>query len=156
MGSIPEPNVERGIAGYHPEEGLVLEYFMDDDYGAAEGFEEMFRLLMDWYFPRIAWAKLILKSMKMVFFTTTLELLGHELGRMGLRPSMDKVAKILDYPVPIDESELDKFLFMMTFLKRFMPGRVEHARIMKEEVKIEVVVKNSGNGKKKLTKRKVG
>ena len=57
------------------------------------------------------------------FFSTTIDLLGYELQKEGLRPAIDKIAKIRDYPVPKNERELNTFLYTMTYLKRFIPGR---------------------------------
>ena len=45
-----------------------------------------------------------------------------------------KVAKIRDYPTPKNEKELDQFLYMTLYLKRYIAGRAEHAKVMKEAV----------------------
>jgi hypothetical protein len=71
--------------------------------------------------------------------------LGFVGGPLGLRPSADKVKAIRDYPVPTNEAEIDKFLFMTTYIRKFIPGRTEYARIMKEAViKIAEVIPGSG------------
>lgn len=120
---------------------------MDDNYGAAETFDGLYSMLHNRYFPRIAWAKLTLKPTKTLFFQTSIEALELTVGTIGLRPSIDKVAKIRNYPIPKNEKELNGFVFMTTFLKWFIPGRAEHARIMKEVVKWEK--EEEGKGKKK-------
>ena len=71
-----------------------------------------------------------------------------------MRPSADKVAKIRDYPTPENEKELEHFLYMTLYLKRYIPGRAEHAKIMKTAVQWEK--EGSCQKGKRSTKRKVG
>ena len=108
---------------------------MYDDYGVSTDFEALFCFLHQYFFPRLSWARLTLKLSKTKFFSISINILGHEIqGRVGLRPSLDKVAKIRDYPVPENEKELDQFLYMTLYLKRYIPGRAEHANGMKSAV----------------------
>ena len=136
MGSIPEPDEEQALHGdQQVEDGYVgFDYFMDDNYGVASSFNALFSFLHEKYFPRINWARLTLKPSKTRFFCINIELLGYELQPAGLRPSVDKVAKIRDYPSPRNEEELDKFLYMTTYLRRYIPGRADHAQRMKQAV----------------------
>jgi hypothetical protein len=81
-------------------------------------------------------------------------------GPLGLRPSADKVKAIRDYPVPTSEAEIDKFLFMTTYIRKFIPVRAEYARIMKEAViKVADSIPVSGSiesrGKRKLANRTI-
>lgn len=39
-----------------------------------------------------------------------------------------------DFPVPENERELDKFLYMTLYLKRYIPVRADHVRVMKSAV----------------------
>lgn len=136
MGSIPEPEAEDTMHGEtrmgETEGEVAFEYFMDDDFGAATDFRTLYLFLHEKYFPRVDWARLTLKPKKTRFFSTNIDLLGYELRGGGLRPSMDKVAKIRDFPTPRNETELNSFLYMTTYLKRFIPGRADHAQKMKE------------------------
>jgi hypothetical protein len=144
-GPIPEPNAEPAISGITLDGSAAFEYFADDDMGAAVSFEDQFRFLHDSYFPRIAWAKLTLSPGKSAFFMPRVEGLGFVGGPLGLRPSADKVKAIRDYPVPTNEAEIDKFLFMTTYIRKFIPGRAEYARIMKEAViKVAESIPRSG------------
>lgn len=139
MGPIPSPNEEPQLHGEITinEGSVAYEYFMDDDYGVATDFQSLFNFLHHHYFPRVCWARLTLKPKKTKFFCSSIDVLGHTLLESGLRPSMDKVAKIRDYPAPTNFQELERFLYMTTFLKRFIPGRAEHARKMKEAATFE-------------------
>ena len=96
MGTIPEPDEEDALHGDHQvDDGDVgFDFFMDDDYGAASTFNALFSFLHEKYFPRINWARLTFKPSKTRFFCTNIELLGYELHPEGLRPSVDKIAKI--------------------------------------------------------------
>ena len=138
MGSIPEPAAEEALHGetrmMESEGEVAFEYFMDDDFGAATDFQTLYLFLHEKYFPRVDWARLTLKPKKTRFFSSSMDLLGYELKDGRLRPSIDKVAKIRDFPVPRNETELNNFLYMTTYLKRFIPGRADHAQKMKEAV----------------------
>jgi hypothetical protein len=144
-GPIPEPHAEPAISGITLDGSAAFEYFVDDDMGAAVSFDDQLRFLHDSYFPRIAWAKLTLSPAKSAFFMPRVEGLGFVGGPLGLRPSADKVKAIRDYPVPTNEAEIDKFLFMTTYIRKFIPGRAEYARIMKEAViKVAESIPRSG------------
>jgi hypothetical protein len=133
-GPIPEPNAEPPISGIAPDGNSAFEYFVDDDMGASVSFEAEFRFLYEVYFPRIAWSKLTLSPAKSSSFMPRVKGLGFVGGQLGLRPSEDKVKAIRDYPVPTNEAEIDRFLFMTTYMRKFIPGRADYARIMKEAV----------------------
>ena len=164
MGCIPDPDSEETIQGEstNAEGKVAYEYFMDDDYGVATGFAAMLWFLHYKYFPRLSWARLTLKPTKTLFFTTTIGLLGYQLNGEGLRPSIDKIGKIRDYPIPASEKELDQFLYMTLYLKRYIPGRADHARVMKSAVLWEKVEDGDEGtmgkikGKKQKEKKKVG
>lgn len=71
------------------------EYFMDDDNGGATTVEARAEFLHQYYFPRLAWAKLTLSPMKTTFFTTGIKILGHQCTKTGRRPSADKIEALL-------------------------------------------------------------
>lgn len=168
MGYVPAPCEEEPIHGETNGGMVSYEYFLDDDYGAAVDFETLFKFLHEKYFPRISWARLTLKPKKTKFFTKDIEILGHEikgcerkelLGSetrenikgVGLKPSVDKISKFANFPIPTNEKEVDQFLYMTTYLKRYIPGRAEHAKILKESIKWEVKL-NHVTGKKERVK----
>lgn len=89
----------------------------------------------------MTWANLTLKPTKAAFMTSSIEPLGLLVGEhvlangkrvWGVRPSMGKLEKLRDYPVPQNMEEVDIFLYMTLYLKMFIPDRAEHARILKE------------------------
>ena len=125
MGCVPATKEERSIQGVNdrPEGGSVAyKYFLDDDYGTATDFMSLMWFLHELYFPRLSWPRLTLKPTKTKFFSTSIGLLGYELNTGGLRPSIDKVGKIRDFSVPTNKKELESFLYMTLYLKRYIPG----------------------------------
>ena len=73
------------------------------------------------------------------FFLDRINPLGFVLKGEGLRPSEDKVAAIRDYPHPRDLDELNKFLWMTTFLRHFIPGRADLAQVLKRAAVMESI-----------------
>jgi hypothetical protein len=59
---------------------------------------------------------------KCVFAVSELDFLGHRISAAGVTPLQDKVQVILDFPKPADCKALQRFLGMMNFSRRFLPG----------------------------------
>lgn len=124
-GPIPAPRPEPGISG--STDRWAYEHFQVDDNGASRDFETQFEFLHKFYFPRIAWAGLMLNPPKTEFWMLKLKLLGYGgSGKGGLRPSIDKIAAIRDYPKPETPEEVQRFVKVTTCLKQWIPGRSEH------------------------------
>lgn len=145
------PGQEGSIEGDHPD--VSFYHFVDDNYSAGERFEEYYQFLHDKYFPRVSWGLLTLKPSKCFFFTEGIVSLGFELNQKGAQASADKVAKIRDYPVPTNLEQVEKFLYMATYLKSLIPGRAEHSRILKEAAKWKI--EKIKEGKKTRTKKEL-
>jgi len=136
-GPVPEPNPEPALEVLAGKEGS-FQYFMDDDFGAFKSFFDQWRFLHLAYFPRLAWGRFTLRPKKTGFFLDQIRPLGLVLqGVKGLRPSEDKVAAIRDYPTPNNLDEVNKFLWMTTYLRHFIPGRTDHALVLKEAAELE-------------------
>lgn len=157
FGYFPEPNPEPPVIAalleaqgnhkygeHHVSRRVGFKYFCDDDYGAADSFDDMVWFLQEWYFPRIKWAKLTLKPSKSSFFVPRIEPLGMVVDSSGLRASAKKQHKISQFPVPQNEKDIDDFLHLTIYLKQLIPGRTEHARIMKEAVIRDKSTKKKG------------
>lgn len=179
FGPIPSPcpeiSVHKAVAKYS-DDVLDFCYFFDDDYGAADTFDSLYSFLSEWYFPRMSWALLTLKPSKAFFMVSAIEPLGLSIGphvfqdgtvHTGVKASMSKLVKLRDYPVPKSAEEVEAFLYMTLYLKIFIPGRVEHACVLKQACISEMVeeqedkireregVKKGRKGIKKNNKRKV-
>lgn len=133
---------EPALEGSHPREGVNFTHFMDDTYGSATGFEAMFTFLDHHFFPRCDWARFALNPGKSVFFEESIKVLGFEGGK-GLRPKPARRDVFKDYPVPKSYKEVEAFLYLTPFLRRFIPGRAEHARILKDCM-VEQVTEENG------------
>jgi hypothetical protein len=59
---------------------------------------------------------------KCVFAVSELDFLGHCISAAGITPFRDTVQVILDFPKPTDCKALQRFLDMMNFYRRFLPG----------------------------------
>ena len=67
-------------------------------------------------------AGLVLNIEKCVFAKSQLDFLGHNISAQGSRPLRDKVAAIAQHPQPGTVKELQQFLGMINFYRKFMPG----------------------------------
>ena len=84
FGSIPpvadgEPSFP-SLMGDHPASGVAFSGMVDDSYGSADSFDQMYDFLNDHFFPRCAFGPMYLKASKSHFFTPSLEFLGLEGG----------------------------------------------------------------------------
>ena len=129
-GPIPAPNKEAALDDLSTDDGR-FQYFMDDDFGVHRTSDSQWRFLHRRYFPRLAWGQFTLRPKKTGFFLERIKPLGFVLQGAGLRPSQDKVAAIRDYPTPQNLDEVNKFLRMTTYLRHFIPGRSDHAVVLK-------------------------
>ncbi|KAJ5679602.1 hypothetical protein N7462_007846 [Penicillium macrosclerotiorum] len=94
----------------------------------------MINFLHQRYFPRLAWAKLTLNPRKTAFFVDRTKILGHECSITGIRPSADKIAAIANWTRPVNEPELMRFIYVLPFLRTYIPGRTDLVRILKSAV----------------------
>jgi hypothetical protein len=136
FGYIPEDvdsagNVIEGFPSLIQDSGNVaFNGMVDDSYESATDFDAMFDFLHDKFFPRCPFGPMYLKPSKSVFFFPSLGFLGLEGDSGGLRPSLRKREQVLNWPRPKSQDEVEVFLHLTPFLRRFIPGRAEHHRIM--------------------------
>lgn len=140
MGPIPEPRGEPALGGN--EDNVTFTYFMDDDQGGASTVEDLLAFLHRRYFPRLAWAGLTLNPKKTTFFSSTIGILGHHCTKTGLRPSIEKIQALMEWPEPTNDQELFRLTYVLPFLRTYIPGRADLVRIMKGALKYEGKGKN--------------
>ena len=121
---------DHGEAGFAP--------FMDDHLGAAKSFDAMYTFLHEKYFPRIAFAPLSLSPSKAFFFFTSLDVIGFSATANGLRPSNKHRNRVALWPRPQSRQEVEDFLYLTPFLRIFIPGRADHAQVLKRSYQKEV------------------
>jgi len=110
---------------------VAFDGMIDDSYGSATTFEAMYDFLHEQFFPRCAWGPMYLKDYKSFFVCDSLDFVGLEAGQNGLRPSLRKRERILQWPTPTCQTELEAFCYLTPFLRRFIPGQAELVRVMK-------------------------
>jgi hypothetical protein len=120
------------VIGDSDDGSVAFDGMVDDSYGSATDFDSMFTFLHEKFFPRCVFGPMYLKPSKSFFFFPTLEFLGLEGNTAGLRPFLRKreLEQILSWPTPQSQEEVEAFLYLTPFLRRFIPGRAEHHRIM--------------------------
>nr|VZI07986.1 unnamed protein product [Spirometra erinaceieuropaei] len=102
--------------------GLPFVYaYIDDVLVASRDVEEHLHhhtLLFD----RFQQFGATLHPSKCVLGATSLEFLGHLIDSNGIRPLPSKVAAIRDFPPPTSKRQLQRFLGMVNFYRRFLPN----------------------------------
>ena len=65
---------------------------------------------------------LVINATKCVFATSSLEFLGHYVTTASMVPLLRHVDAIQDFPQPQDIKQLQRFLGLINFYRRFLPG----------------------------------
>jgi cleavage and polyadenylation specificity factor subunit 1 len=86
---------------------------------------------------------LLLNMDKCQFGAASLEFLGHTVSAGGLQPLSSHVQAIMEVPRPLDTTQLQRFLGMINFYRRFIPGTAKILLPLTEALK--------GGHKKQLT-----
>lgn len=128
--------------------------FADDHIGAATSFDSMFEFLHEKYFPRAAFGPIYLAPKKTFLFMDQLDFIGFTGSHGTLRPSMRHKRRIRDWPEPQTKEEVEAFLWITPFLRVFIPGRAEHALIIKKAYLKEVPVGLAAGSSKKSVRTK--
>jgi len=111
--------------------------FVDDHNGAAVDFDSMAKLLHEQYFPRVAWAPIFLTGRKSSFFMPDLSFIGFTGDVRGLRPSIRHRERVLQWPRPESQQDVEAFCYLLPFLRKYIPGRAELTLIMKSAYREE-------------------
>ena len=111
----------------HVLSGLVdVRAFLDDILIYTESEEQHVSQLRS-VFSRLANAQLSIKLSKCTFFQSSLKFLGHIVSDQGLKPDPAKVAAIKSIPVPTTVKQLQSFLGMTNYYRKFVSQYSEHA-----------------------------
>ncbi|BHF75332.1 hypothetical protein SprV_0501842800 [Sparganum proliferum] len=102
--------------------GLPFVYvYIDDVLVASRDVEEHLQHLT-LLFDRFQQFGVTLHPAKCILGATSLEFLGHLIDSNGIRPLPSKVAAIRDFPPPNSKRQLQRFLGMVNFYRRFLPN----------------------------------
>ncbi|CAB3251130.1 unnamed protein product [Arctia plantaginis] len=95
--------------------------FMDDILSAAttveDGLNKLGKIL-----EALRQAGLTLNLQKCYFFEDTLEYLGFEVSREGLRPGQRKTEAMASFPAPASVHQVRQFVGLASFFRRFIPN----------------------------------
>jgi hypothetical protein len=73
------------------------------------------------FFKALAANGLAINLVKCVFATPSLEIFGHTISASGAAPTADHTTEIKNCPPPQDIKQLQRFLGMVNFYRRFLP-----------------------------------
>ncbi|BHF77541.1 hypothetical protein SprV_0602064800 [Sparganum proliferum] len=105
--------------------GLPCVYaYIDDVLVASRDVEEHLQRVT-LLFDRFQQFGVTLHPSKCVLGATSLEFLGHLIDSNGIRPLPSKVAAIRDFPPPTSKRQLQRFLGMVNFYRRFLPNSAD-------------------------------
>ena len=96
----------------------AVSYF--DDILVFSGDFDTHLLRLEKVFRRLSAANLTLNLSKCKFFQSEITYLGHVVSSDGVSPDPEKVDKVKDWPVPMNEKALSQFLGLATYFKRYI------------------------------------
>ncbi|GFS07115.1 Pol polyprotein [Elysia marginata] len=73
-------------------------------------------------FHLLATNGLVINTQKCIFGQATMTFLGHKVTLNGITPVPEKVKAITEFPKPNDKKALQRFLGMLNYYHRFLPG----------------------------------
>ena len=100
-------------------QGVIV--FIDDILVTGRTREEHIRNLRN-VLDRLRQAGLRLKRSKCLFFQKSLEYLGHNISKEGVRPTDERVKCVLEAPPPLNKQQLKSFLGLTTYNAKFLPS----------------------------------
>ena len=114
--------------------------YLDDVLIFSETFEQHLSDLQE-VFDRFRAAGLKLSPGKCRFAKNRCVFLGHEISKDGISPSSDRLKAVSDYPVPKNMKQLKRFLGLMNWFKKYIPGYSAKAqclyKLLKKDVSFE-------------------
>jgi cleavage and polyadenylation specificity factor subunit 1 len=101
--------------------GVAADAYLDDVLAASPDMASHL-VLLDQIFHRFREAGLVLNMEKCVFAVSSVEFLGHQISSAGAAPLAANVAAVTKFPAPTTVKELQVFLGMVNFYRRFLPA----------------------------------
>ncbi|BHF72212.1 hypothetical protein SprV_0401527600 [Sparganum proliferum] len=106
----------------HVLRGLPFAYAYIDDLLVASRNEEEHKEHLALVFDRLDKFGVVVNPSKCVSGVPSLEFLGHQVDSEGLRPLPSKVEAVRNFPPPTSKRQLQRFLGMVNFYRRFLPN----------------------------------
>ncbi|BHF80232.1 hypothetical protein SprV_0702335600 [Sparganum proliferum] len=101
--------------------GLPFVYAYIDELLIASSSAEEHMEHLSTLFDHFRKFRVVLNPSKCVFGVDSLECLGHLVDSVGIHPLPANVAAIRDFPSPSSKRQLQRFLSMVSFYRRFLP-----------------------------------
>ena len=111
--------------------------FFDDIFTHSNSIEDHI-IHVDKTLSALIQANLQVSPEKTCMFTQEVDVLGHIAGGGTLRPALDKIGAITDFPVPKTKTNIRAFLGMCGFYRRFVKGFAFIAKPLTEMTKESV------------------
>ncbi|BHF63933.1 hypothetical protein SprV_0200692900 [Sparganum proliferum] len=102
--------------------GLPFVYAYINDLLVASRNAEEHKEHLTLVFDRLDQFGVVINPSKCVLGVPSLDFLGHHVDAQGLRPLSSKVEAICDFPPPTSKRQLQSFLGMVNFYRRFLPN----------------------------------
>ncbi|BHF74435.1 hypothetical protein SprV_0501752100 [Sparganum proliferum] len=109
----------------HVLRGLPFVYAYIDDLSVASRNEEERKKHSALMFDRLNKFGVVINPSKCVLCVPSLEFLGHQVDSEGLRPLPSKVEAVRNFPPPTFKRQVQRFLGMVNFYRRFLPNCVD-------------------------------
>ena len=119
----------------HTFNGLEFVFIYVDDILVASRNRQEHLLHLREIFRRLKQAGLILNLAKCTFSRPSVEFLGHQVCSSGIRPLTAKVEALRRHPKPATVKELQQFLGLLNFYRRFIPGAAKTLAPLTEQLK---------------------
>ena len=107
-------------------DGVPHQFVYIDDILVASGNPEEHLEDLDRVFKKLDENGLVVNRQKCVFGQPSLEFLGYRVDKDGISPLEDRVEAIRETPPPKTVKELQRFLGMVNYYRRFVPKAAQH------------------------------
>ncbi|CAH2101617.1 unnamed protein product [Euphydryas editha] len=94
-------------------------------------------------FQRLREFGMVINPSKCVFGAPEVTFLGHCINAQGTRPPKNRIEALLDFPAPKTVQAMRRFLGMINYYRRFLPGAASHQAAL-----IDALTKINGKGSK--------
>ena len=105
--------------------GLDFVYAYLDDFLIFSPDEETHQHHLRSLFQKLREYGMVINASKCVFGVSKVSFLGYTVSSNGIKPLESKVEAIKEFPVPKTVRELRRFLGMLNFYRKFIPGAAE-------------------------------
>ena len=95
--------------------------YIDDIMVHSKTFEEHL-IHLEEVFKRLREANLKIKPSKCLFGSRETTFLGYDININGIKPNNEKIKAMLNYPAPINQKQVKRFLGLASYYRKFIPN----------------------------------